>query len=93
MSGSRPSSVAALGALNVAWLALFGKGLRSASLRRAGRLEHPKLFFKLLQFFVLRCFVRKKMARFSANLSSSTAAVAATARTKLTSAAAAQQQQ
>ena len=54
------------------------------------------MFDKLLQFFVLRCFfVRKKMARYSTNLSSSTAAVtvAATARTKLTSAAAQQQQQ
>ena len=30
MSGFRPSSVAALGALNVAKLALFGKALRSA---------------------------------------------------------------
>ena len=46
MSGSRPSSVAVLGALNVAELALLGKGLRSVSLRRAGHLEHPKLFYK-----------------------------------------------
>ena len=32
--------------INVAELALFGKGLRSVSLRRAGHLEHPKLFYK-----------------------------------------------
>ena len=43
---SRPTSVAARGALNVAKLALLGKGVRSASLRRAGHLEHPKLCFK-----------------------------------------------
>ena len=46
MSGSRPSSVAVLGALNDAELALFGKGLRSASVRQTGHLEHPKLFYK-----------------------------------------------
>ena len=51
------------GALNVAELALFGKGFRSAPLRRAGHLEHPKclyFFFKLLQFFVIFCFVCKE---------------------------------
>ena len=46
----------------------------------------------MLQIFVLHYFVRKKMARYSTNLSSSTAAVAVTAWTKLTSAAAQQQQ-
>ena len=96
MSGSRPSSVAALAALNAAYLAPFGEGLRSASLRRSGRLEHPKLFLKfryfdkLVQFFVIRCFVRKKMARYSTKLNST--AAAATARTKFTLAAAQQQQ-
>ena len=48
MSGSRPISVAVLGALNIADLALFGKGLCSASLTRAGHLEHPKLFHNFL---------------------------------------------
>ena len=37
-------------------------------------------FYKLLPFFVLRCYFRKKMARYSTNLTSSTAAVATTAR-------------
>ena len=69
MSGSRSSSVAALGALNVAWLALFVKGLRPASLRRAGHLEHPKVFsnidvlikfYNFLFFVVL--FVKKRPA-------------------------------
>ena len=63
--------------------------LRSASLKRAGHLEHPKLlnFDFLMNFYIFfRCFVRTKC------LSSSTAAVAATTRTKLTSAAAQQQQ-
>ena len=50
MSGYRPSSVAVLGSLNVADLSLFGKGLRSASLRRAGHLEHPKLFYNFFIF-------------------------------------------
>ena len=48
-----PSSVAALGASNSAYLALFGKGLRSGSLRRSGHLEHPKLF---KFFFILSSF-------------------------------------
>ena len=96
ISRSRPSSVAVLGALNVAELALFGKGLCSASLRRAGHLQHPNFFFKfwyfdkLLQFFVIFSFVRKKVARYPRTLSysRSAAAVPSTARTKLTSAAA-----
>ena len=64
-------------------------------------LENEKLFpklsilIKLYNFYSPLLCWRKKFARYSANLSSSTAAVAATARTKLTSpsAAAAQQQQ
>ena len=73
MSGSRPSSVAVLGAFNVAELALIGKGLRSASLRRAGHLQHPKLFRKFRCFeknspFFVRCFVRKKVARYPRTL-------------------------
>ena len=62
MSGSRPSSVTVFGALNVAELALSGKGLRSAYLGRAGHLEHPKLvyilFYQLLLLFGLFCFVQ-----------------------------------
>ena len=53
-----------LGALNVAELALFGKGLRSASLTRTGHLEHAIFFlhflvnfYNFLLFFVL--FVQK----------------------------------
>ena len=45
MSGPRPSSVVVLGELIVDELALFSKGLRSASLRRAGDLETPKLCY------------------------------------------------
>ena len=48
--GSQPSSVAVLGALNVAELALLGKGLRSAFLRRSDHLEHPKLFYNFSYF-------------------------------------------
>ena len=40
-----PELRAVLGALNVAELALFGKGFCTASLRRAGQLEHPQLFY------------------------------------------------
>ena len=69
MSASRPGSVAVLGALNVAELALLGKGLHSASIRRAGHLEHPNFVFVLfLQFFVLFCFVCKNMARYPPSL-------------------------
>ena len=41
MSGSRPSTVAVLGALNVAELALKDKGVLSASPRRVGDMENP----------------------------------------------------
>ena len=47
MTRSRPSFVAAPGAINVAKLAQFGKGLRTASLRRAGYLKHHKILLKL----------------------------------------------
>ena len=57
----------------------------------------PQIVFSNLDILIdfyqvfVRCFVRKKMARYSTNLGSSTTAVAATARTKPTSAPAPQQ--
>ena len=93
--------MAALGALNVVLMALFGKGLRSATLRRAGHLEHLKVniifFYILINFHNFLFFVvwfETKRALYSTTLCGNAAAViAATAQTKSTSATAAQQQQ
>ena len=46
MSGPRPGSVAVLDPFSVVELAPAGEVLRSAFLRRAGHLEHPKLFYR-----------------------------------------------
>ena len=48
MSGSRPSTVPVLDALNVAELALKSKGLLSASPSRAGDMENPTCFIIFL---------------------------------------------
>ena len=45
MSGSRPSTVAMLGAFKVAELVLLNKGLLSASPSRVGNMENPTFFF------------------------------------------------
>ena len=52
MFGPRPSSVAVLGAINVAELALFNKGLLSASPSRVGDTENPTLNQHMLFLFV-----------------------------------------
>ena len=49
MAGSRPTSVVVLWALNVAALALFPTGLRSASLSQIVCIETPSLVFIFLK--------------------------------------------
>ena len=59
-------------AINVAELTLVGKRLPSASLRRAGHLEHPNFFHKFDHYIFLLFFVLfvKKMARYTPSLES-----------------------
>ena len=65
MPRARLSSAAVLGALKIADLVLLGKGLHSASLGQAVRLEHRIYFFDIFNnFYNFLLWFKNKMTRY-----------------------------